>query len=131
MCRGNNRLFSDKRRFNMFIKLAVESANKKEVTDTYQFQDINERNLTKVKYRWTFHVVVNLNMITSVLLCLYSIILLFFGVYSYEYSVTANNLFYNNKTSKYSLKNYSFMSNGKIYILCQVRLLIIANKIKI
>jgi hypothetical protein len=101
------------------LKLAVELANSEEVKDDFQFKDVNERLETKVKHRWTFHLVININMLTSMALCLYSVALLFLGVYIYEISLSSKEQFYNSSKKIFKLKNFSFISNGPLIDYCQ------------
>ncbi len=93
-----------------------EEPGKNEETKSVETKNKKEKsNPTSVQGRWSFHLVINFNTFTAVIISLFAYILLCGAVFIYESGTVMKNNFYNNHT----MKNFYFIPNGDLIDLCE------------
>jgi hypothetical protein len=67
-----------------------------------------------VKYRWIFHILINVNIFSLLFYNLFAVFAIYYGFFSYEGVTIMDDIFYQNKL----FSNFSSMPNGYIIDLC-------------
>ena len=85
-----------------------------EKATTLNYKGAAERENQTVKNRWIFHLVINCNMLTSILLNGFSFIAILIGVFVFEGGTVMQDYFYNNGL----MHNFTFIPHGDLMDLC-------------